>query len=43
MTPIAGFVDEMIAKADCTKRQDCQGFTGFRDIDNLTNGMKKGA
>ena len=42
MTPIAGFVDEMIAKADCTKRQDCQGFTGFRDIDELTNGMKKG-
>ena len=42
MTPIAGFVDEMTAKADCTKRQDCQGFTGFRDIDELTNGMKKG-
>lgn len=42
MTPIAGFVDEMVAKADCTKRQDCQGFTGFRDIDELTNGMKKG-
>lgn len=42
MIPIADFVDEMIAKADCTKRQDCQGFTGFRDIDELTNGMKKG-
>ena len=42
MIPIADFVEEMVAKADCTKRQDCQGFTGFRDIDNLTNGMKKG-
>lgn len=42
MTPIADFVEEMVAKADCTKRQDCQGFTGFRDIDELTNGMKKG-
>lgn len=42
MIPIADFVEEMVAKADCTKRQDCQGFTGFRSIDNLTNGMKKG-
>lgn len=42
MTPIADFVEEMVAKVDCTKRQCSQGFTGFRDIDNLTNGMKKG-
>lgn len=42
MTPIADFVEEMVAKADCTKRHDCWGFTGFRDIDELTNGMKKG-
>ena len=42
MTPIAGFVDEMVAKADCAKHQYCRGFTGFRDIDELTNGMKKG-
>lgn len=33
MAPIAGFVDEMVAKADCAKHQYCRGFTGFHDID----------
>ena len=41
MTPIAGFVDDMVAKADCAKHQYCRGFTGFNDIDDMTDGMKK--
>ncbi|MDY6264761.1 MAG: hypothetical protein SPM09_10165 [Fibrobacter sp.] len=41
MTPIADFVDEKVAKTDCAKRQYCRGFTGFHDIDDMTDGMKK--
>ena len=34
-------MDEMVAKTDCAKHQYCRGFTNFKDIDDMTDGIKK--